>query len=92
MRPELGISSKAIAQINEVLVGQLHKMTDLSAGVAHAGKKSTLSSRRVQAAVRIHLPAELGKHAVSEGTKAVASSPRSSERRRAGRTNIGGRA
>ena len=34
-------------------------------------KKNTLSSREVQTAVRLLLPGELAKHAVSEGTKAV---------------------
>ena len=34
-------------------------------------KKSTISSREIQTAVRLLLPGELAKHAVSEGTKAV---------------------
>merc|ERR1712066_90135 len=34
-------------------------------------KKDTLSSREIQTAVRLVLPGELAKHAVSEGTKAV---------------------
>ncbi len=34
-------------------------------------KKSTLTSREVQTAIRLLLPGELSKHAVSEGTKAV---------------------
>ena len=34
-------------------------------------KKATLSSREIQTAVRLLLPGELAKHAVSEGTKAV---------------------
>ena len=34
-------------------------------------KKSTLTSREIQTAVRLLLPGELAKHAVSEGTKAV---------------------
>ncbi len=34
-------------------------------------KKATLSSREIQTAVRLVLPGELAKHAVSEGTKAV---------------------
>ena len=34
-------------------------------------KKVTLSSREIQTAVRLMLPGELAKHAVSEGTKAV---------------------
>ena len=34
-------------------------------------KKATLSSWEIQTAVRLMLPGELAKHAVSEGTKAV---------------------
>jgi histone H2B len=34
-------------------------------------KKATLSSREIQTAVRLMLPGDLAKHAVSEGTKAV---------------------
>ena len=39
--------------------------------LARYNKKSTLSSREVQTAIRLILPGELAKHAVSEGTKAV---------------------
>ena len=34
-------------------------------------KKPTVGSREIQSAVRLLLPGELAKHAVSEGTKAV---------------------
>ena len=34
-------------------------------------KRSTITSREIQTAVRLLLPGELAKHAVSEGTKAV---------------------
>ena len=39
--------------------------------LAHYTKKSTVTSREIQTAVRLLLPGELAKHAVSEGTKAV---------------------
>mmetsp|Transcript_1355 Transcript_1355/g.4873 ORF Transcript_1355/g.4873 Transcript_1355/m.4873 type:complete len:246 (+) Transcript_1355:177-914(+) len=39
--------------------------------LAEYNKKSTVTSREVQTAVRLILPGELAKHAVSEGTKAV---------------------
>ena len=42
-----------------------------AANVCRFSKKQTLSSREVQTAVRLILPGELAKHAVSEGTKAV---------------------
>uniref|UniRef100_A0A4W3GJV9 Histone H2B n=1 Tax=Callorhinchus milii TaxID=7868 RepID=A0A4W3GJV9_CALMI len=34
-------------------------------------RRQTISSREIQSAVRLLLPGELAKHAVSEGTKAV---------------------
>jgi histone H2B len=40
-------------------------------GITIINKKATLSSREIQTAVRLVLPGELAKHAVSEGTKAV---------------------
>jgi histone H2B len=39
--------------------------------LAAYNKKSTIHSREIQTAVRLILPGELAKHAVSEGTKAV---------------------
>jgi hypothetical protein len=39
--------------------------------LARYNKKATLTSREIQTAVRLLLPGELAKHAVSEGTKAV---------------------
>ncbi|ODM89512.1 Histone H2B [Orchesella cincta] len=39
--------------------------------LAHYNKRTTITSREIQTAVRLLLPGELAKHAVSEGTKAV---------------------
>ena len=41
------------------------------AELAAYSKKSTISSREIQTAVRLILPGELSKHAISEGTKSV---------------------
>jgi hypothetical protein len=41
--------------------------------LAQINKKSTISSREIQTAVRLILPGELSKHAISEGTKSVTS-------------------
>lgn len=38
---------------------------------AHYNKRHTITSREIQTASRLLLPGELGKHGVSEGTKAV---------------------
>lgn len=50
-----------------------HRSTYLMALVELAAysKKSTISSREIQTAVRLILPGELAKHAISEGTKSV---------------------
>ena len=39
--------------------------------LAKYNKKPTVGSREIQTAIRLLLPGELAKHAVSEGTKAV---------------------
>ncbi|KAI8118525.1 Histone H2B [Lucilia cuprina] len=55
---------------------QVHPDTGISSKamtsrLAHYNKRSTITSREIQTAVRLLLPGELAKHAVSEGTKAV---------------------
>ncbi|GBP07946.1 Histone H2B [Eumeta japonica] len=50
--------------------------------LAHYNKRSTITSREVQTSVRLLLPGELAKHAVSEGTKAVTKYTSSGERER----------
>ena len=39
--------------------------------LASYSKKSTISSLEIQTSVRLILPGELAKHAISEGTKSV---------------------
>jgi hypothetical protein len=48
-------------------------MPSRCAELASYTKKSTISSREIQTAVRLILPGELAKHAISEGTKSVTS-------------------
>ncbi|CAH2019944.1 unnamed protein product [Acanthoscelides obtectus] len=43
--------------------------------LAHYNKRATITSREIQTAVRLLLPGELAKHAVSEGTKPSPSTP-----------------
>jgi len=49
--------------------------------LASYSKKSTISSREIQTAVRLILPGELAKHAISEGTKSVTKVRQSHESR-----------
>ena len=71
-KTKLTLSSRAAAVIDSFVVDMLDRIATQAAQVARVNKRSTLGSREVQTAVRLALPAELAKHAMAEGTKAVA--------------------
>ncbi|XP_072027943.1 late histone H2B.L4-like [Amphiura filiformis] len=71
VHPDTGISSKAMSIMNSFVNDIFERIAGESSRLANYNKKSTISSREVQTAVRLILPGELAKHAVSEGTKAV---------------------
>merc|ERR1711907_42207 len=71
VHPEIGISKKSMSIMNSFINDVFEKVASESAKLVRYNKKHTLSSREVQTAVRLLLPGELAKHAVSEGTKAV---------------------
>ena len=68
---ETGISKKGMSVMNSFVNDIFDKVIGEAAKLVRYNKKATLSSREVQTAVRLSLPGELAKHAVSEGTKAV---------------------
>jgi len=68
---EVGVSKKAMSILNSFINDIFERVTGEAGKLARINKKATLSSREVQTAVRLVLPGELAKHAVSEGTKAV---------------------
>ena len=73
VHPDTGISSKGMSIMNS-FVNDIFERIASEASPSRLGmynKKKTISSREVQTAVRLLLPGELAKHAVSEGTKAV---------------------
>lgn len=69
---EVGMSSKAMRIMNSFCTDVFERIADEAAALVRINKSHTLSSREVQTAVRLVLPAELAKHAMAEGTKAVA--------------------
>ena len=71
VHPETGISKRSMSIMNSFIYDIFEKISGEAAKLVRYNKKSTLSSREVQTAVRLLLPGELAKHAVSEGTKAV---------------------
>ncbi|GAB2300995.1 hypothetical protein Dimus_035032 [Dionaea muscipula] len=71
VHPDIGISSKAMGIMNSFINDIFEKLGQESSRLARYNKKPTITSREIQTAVRLVLPGELAKHAVSEGTKAV---------------------
>jgi histone H2B len=71
VHPDTGISSKAMGIMNSFINDIFEKIATESAKLSRYNKKPTLTSREIQTGVRLVLPGELAKHAVSEGTKAV---------------------
>ena len=86
MHPDTGVSSKAMSIMNSFVNDLFERIAAEASKLAHYNKRwilsvmmllivvifrSTITSREIQTAVRLLLPGELAKHAVSEGTKAV---------------------
>jgi histone H2B len=68
---DTGISKKSMSIMNSFIKDVFERLASEAGRVGKINSKATLSSREVQTAVRLVLPGELAKHAVSEGTKAV---------------------
>ncbi|XP_027696764.1 late histone H2B.L4-like [Vombatus ursinus] len=71
VHPDIGISSRAMSIMNSLVNDVFERLAGEAARLAQYSGRTTLTSREVQTAVRLLLPGELAKHAVSEGTKAV---------------------
>jgi histone H2B len=71
VHPDTGISSKAMSIMNSFVNDIFERIAGEASKLTQFNKKHTITSREIQTAVRLLLPGELAKHAVSEGTKAV---------------------
>ncbi|KOC68144.1 Histone H2B.3 [Habropoda laboriosa] len=71
VHPDTGVSSKAMSIMNSFVNDIFERIATEASRLTQYNKKNTITSREVQTAVRLLLPGELAKHAVSEGTKAV---------------------
>ena len=72
VHPDTGISSRAMSVMNSLSNDVFQRLATEASKLAQNNKRPTIISRDIQTAVRLILPGELAKHAVSEGTKAVA--------------------
>jgi len=71
VHPDTGISKKAMNIMNSFINDIFERIALEASKLVRYNKRRTLSSREIQTAVKLLLPGELAKHAISEGTKAV---------------------
>jgi histone H2B len=71
VHPDTGVSRKAMVIMDNFINDIFERIANEASHLARYNKRHTISSREIQTAVRLILPGELAKHAVSEGTKAV---------------------
>ncbi len=71
VHPDTGVSKRAMSILNSFVGDTFARIACEAGKLCGYNKKATMSAREVQTAVRLVLPGELAKHAVSEGTKAV---------------------
>ena len=72
VHPECGISTRAMSIMESMMVDMFDRIAAQAAQLAKMRKTSIVQSRDIQTAVKLIFPGELAKHAVSEGSKAVA--------------------
>jgi len=68
---DVGISTKAINVMNSMMYDIMERIASESSRLVKITKRNTLSSNDIQTATKLVLGGELGKHAVSEGMKAI---------------------
>ena len=71
VHPDTGISSKAMAIMNSFVADIFERVATEAGRAARYNKRSTITSREIQTAVRLIMPGELAKHAVAEGSRAM---------------------
>ena len=71
VHPDTGVSKRAMSILNSFVSDTFGRIAGEAGKLCKYNKRQTMTAREVQTAVRLVLPGELAKHAVSEGTKAV---------------------
>jgi histone H2B len=72
VHPDIGISNKAMLVMNSFVTDIFERIAREGAHLVDANEKDTIGSREIQTSVRLVLPGDLAKHAISEGGKATA--------------------
>ena len=71
VHPEMGMAGSAKEMTEALLIAALDKIMTAANNLSQVKKSETVTTRLIQASVRLTLTGELAKHAVSEGTKAT---------------------
>lgn len=71
LKKNKGMSSKLMKIMNSFVSDLFERLASEAGNLVRVNKKRTLGAREIQTAVRLVLPADLAKHAMAEGTKAV---------------------
>ena len=71
VHPETGISRRAMSIMNSFVNDSFDRLCEAAVKLSQHNNKMTLTSREMQTAVRLILPGELAKHAISEGKCAI---------------------
>ncbi|KAF9417273.1 hypothetical protein HW555_005587 [Spodoptera exigua] len=85
-KDNLGISRKSMLIMNNFVNDMLEKIAEEAGRLVAHSKKTTMSSREIQAAVKLIIPGELATHANIEAMKAISMYHKSHERDAAAKT------
>jgi histone H2B len=67
IHPDTGITKKSMAILNDLVDDLFERIMNEASELARKDQRHTLTTREIQSAVRLVLPGELARHAVSEG-------------------------
>uniref|UniRef100_A0A2K6EX36 Core Histone H2A/H2B/H3 domain-containing protein n=1 Tax=Propithecus coquereli TaxID=379532 RepID=A0A2K6EX36_PROCO len=67
----LSLSQEALSVMDSFVHDILERIAEEAGRLARYTRRSTITSREIQTAVRLMLPRDIGKHAVSVGTNAL---------------------
>ena len=71
VHPDCKISNKAMSTMHSFCVDMFERLAAEASKLQKRSGRKELMARDIQTAVRLLLPGELSKHAISEGTKSV---------------------
>nr|CCC94114.1 unnamed protein product [Trypanosoma congolense IL3000]CCC94115.1 putative histone H2B [Trypanosoma congolense IL3000] len=68
---QMSMTSRTMRIVNSFVSDLFERIASEAASIVRANRKRTLGARELQTAVRLVLPADLAKHAMAEGTRAL---------------------